>query len=307
MYGVIDIGSNTIRLVIYKCENNKLVPLLNKKCAVGLAGYIGVDNRMKKAGMDKALEALKEFEEILRFTHVREIFPFATASIRNINNTEEVLAYFREHTCFDVQVLTGKEEAMFDYYGASQIISSDGGLMVDIGGGSTELILYKGKEMLFAHSLPIGSLNQYNNHVAKIIPSKKEIMDIQKCTKQKLVGLDLPEDMSKSDIICGIGGTARAILKVLENKEKDIDPELYEIDYINELVALAMGDASKLAKHILKHAPDRIHTFIPGLVIMQTVAEHFGGKAMITSHYGVREGYLHHILEKRGVFHESEK
>ena len=150
MYGVIDIGSNTIRLVLYKVENNTLKPMLNKKYAAGLAGYINKKNCLSQKGMDKAVEILTEFREVTSNMGIREVFPFATASLRNIDNAQEVLETIEKSCGFQIRVLSGKEEAVFDYYGAVQDMDMGSGLLVDIGGGSTELVFYEDKQILSA-------------------------------------------------------------------------------------------------------------------------------------------------------------
>ena len=155
MYAIIDIGSNTIRLVLYKIENNQIKSLLNKKSPAGLAGYINKDRCLKKSGIRKAVAVLSEFREILDHMTIQEVFPFATASLRNINNAPEVLEAIRENCGFEVRILSGEEEAIFDYYGALQAMEIDKGLLTDIGGGSTELVFYQDHTIQRATSLPV--------------------------------------------------------------------------------------------------------------------------------------------------------
>lgn len=102
----------------YKIENNQIKSLLNKKSPAGLAGYINKDRCLKKSGIRKAVAVLSEFREILDHMTIQEVFPFATASLRNINNAPEVLEAIRENCGFEVRILSGEEEAIFDYYGA---------------------------------------------------------------------------------------------------------------------------------------------------------------------------------------------
>ena len=102
MYGVIDIGSNTIRLMVYRVEDGAIHPVLNKKYATGLVGYINSKGRMSKEGIRKAVEILSELRAVTQQIRLREIFPFATASLRNITNTEEVLQAIQEASGFSV-------------------------------------------------------------------------------------------------------------------------------------------------------------------------------------------------------------
>ena len=86
MYGTIDIGSNTIRMVLYSIKNNQLYPMINKKYTAGLAGYIDDNSNMNEEGITKLLRILGELKEILSQIEIEEIFPFATASLRGRNN-----------------------------------------------------------------------------------------------------------------------------------------------------------------------------------------------------------------------------
>lgn len=300
MYGVIDIGSNTIRLVIYKIENNKIVPMLNKKNAAGLAGYIDKNHNLKREGIDRAISALKECEELLHNINVKEIFPFATASLRNIENSAEVLKELKEKTSFNIEILSGEQEALFDYYGAVQSLEMNSGLMVDIGGGSTELVFYKNKDVEVTTSLKIGSLNLYDKFVKDIIPTKKEIVSIEKEVKKHLDTINLKDGTLSCQQICGVGGTARAVSKVILGKNKN-NQSKYEISDLEKLMTLAVSEPKKMTEQILKSSPDRIHTFVTGLTVLSTIAEHYKSQTFVTSEYGVREGYLHYILVERGV------
>ena len=161
MYAVIDIGSNTIRLVLYRVVDGEPRQMLNSKQAAGLAGYVDKEQRLTQKGIQKAIEVLRKFQLILESVTPRETFVFATASLRNVVNTQEVVQAIRKACGLEVRVLTGKEEALLDYSGALQALHVQDGLMVDIGGGSTELVRFREGKAQCACSLPMGSLNMY--------------------------------------------------------------------------------------------------------------------------------------------------
>ena len=165
MYLVIDIGSNTIRAVVFHLEGEKLTPVLNKKYSAGLAGYVQPDGTLSREGLDLCIDILSEIRILIDTFNFNGIYPFATASLRNISNSSQVLEEIQERCGLQIQVLTGKEEAFFDYYGASCQLTNIDGVLVDIGGGSTEILIYKNGKPQAAESINIGSLNLYNNYV----------------------------------------------------------------------------------------------------------------------------------------------
>ena len=85
-----------------------------------------------------------------------------------------MLQAIQEASGFSVRVLSGQEEATFDYYGAIQSAPPDSGLLADVGGGSTELVQFRDREVICADSIAIGSLNLYNRFVAGILPTRAE-------------------------------------------------------------------------------------------------------------------------------------
>ncbi len=303
MYAVIDIGSNTIRLVIYSKQGGQLHSVLNKKYPAGLAGYIDPENRLDPEGVQKLVDILSEIRSILDHIHVERIFPFGTAALRNSANREEVLARIREECRLDVRILTGEEEATFDYYGALHNGIHDNGLVVDVGGGSTELTFFHENQIMEATSLPIGSLNLYKRFVEGILPTEKEIRKIRKEVRGHLeqVTPPLPQEELAAHPIYSIGGTARASLLLM--RERFGIPEgsrEYTRKQLSEFLQVTEENVKGLQASILRAAPERIHTMIPGLLIFEEIAKAYGSGSFVVCSYGVREGYLTYLLEKKG-------
>ena len=180
MWAVIDIGSNTIRLVIYASQEGPPRPILNKKYAVGLASYVDGDNLIKREGIEVLEEVLSDIRTILSYIKPEAVFPFGTATLRNSANGGEIAAMIKEKYGFDVRILSGEEEAKYDYYGALQDGIGDSGLLVDVGGGSTELTFFENREIIKATSIPLGSLNSYKKWVDGLVPAPKEAKRIKK-------------------------------------------------------------------------------------------------------------------------------
>ena len=293
MYGIIDIGSNTIRLVLYDVQDGRIRPMLNKKITAGLAGYVK-KGRMTEKGIKKLIEVLTEFSEILPYIQIKEIFCLATASLRNIENTDEVCTAVKIQCGFDIIVLSGEEEALYDYYGAMQSVNEPAGVVIDIGGGSTEFVFYMENSISKILSIPIGSLTAYSAYVKDIIPTAKERKEIESAMESAM-----SEIFEKSpDVICGVGGSIRAAVKVYN----EIFPTLPKGRVqISSLASLLKVRKDILAKAILKTAPERIHTFVPGLVLLCTISQKWNIKELTVSTSGVKEGFLTEKLNERGV------
>ena len=162
MYCVIDIGSNTIRLVIFRQDAGILTPVLSSKTTAGLAGYVDKKNCLSREGIRRLISVLRKYRDVTAMLPDCPLYPFATASLRNIVNTDQVLETVWRETGLGIQVLSGYEEAMLDYRGAIRRASLQSGILADVGGGSTELVVFRDRTVLAAHSLPVGSLNLYS-------------------------------------------------------------------------------------------------------------------------------------------------
>lgn len=99
--------------------------------------------------------------------------------------------------------------------------------------------------------------------------------------------------------ICAVGGTARAANELFIASGGGT--EGYSPDFLREVLAQAEAGPRKLMRRILKLAPERVHTLVPGMVVLSAAAELCGAGTIVTSGYGVREGYLEHMLERDGV------
>ena len=146
-FGVIDIGSNTVVLIIYELVNEFPKVIFHTSSHVHLVSYIE-NHVMKEEGIEKTCNVLKEYKKILEEYQIKEYKAFITEPHRNIDNRKEMLQAF-SNCGIEVIALSGKEEAELDYLGSlidTKFIST--GTAFDIGGGSTEFISFKDKSLV---------------------------------------------------------------------------------------------------------------------------------------------------------------
>ena len=299
---VVDVGSNTIRLSVYQTEGKNFRQLFTSKETTGLASYIS-HHRMEKDGVLCAAAALNKFRSILEQFEIDRTEVFATASLRNIDNSNEVVMELFRETGYQIKVLSGHEEALCDFYGVMYNIYIDTGMIFDIGGGSTELVTFENRKPCTIESAGIGSLNLYNQFVEKIIPKKKELAAMGEKVQQELddlFGCRVLARQTKNKDIIGVGGTARALLKLvslyyhLEEKNRCITRNQLE-----EIFQMATNKQKQIQNIILKICPERVHTIIPCMLVMKSILEKAGCERIVVSKYGVREGYLYHAILSR--------
>ena len=274
-FAIVDLGSNTIRLSVYNTLPEGGFDLLfSEKEMAGLVSYVhgGV---LSPEGIQRACGAIRDFQALLRQFDLDAPHVFATASLRNIRNTEEAVEQIRAATGVGVDVISGELEARLGYYGARTATDLQDGAMFDIGGGSAEV-------------------------VDGLWPKKKELERIRSTVAAALKEARLPAH--RAERVCGVGGTARAALKIANDwYEKPAGNRILTPAEVRRLTKLLLKRDHQARKQILRHCPDRVHTILPGIVLMDALTEALCGGELYISPYGVREGYLCHKLLNAGT------
>lgn len=290
-YAIVDIGSNSMRLTVYETEDNGFKILLKQKIIAGLAGYVK-NEKLTKKGMTRAADGLLKFKETIDAFDIKNVSVFATASLRNIKNTDEAAAEISAASGYKIEVISGEEEAFLGYIGATYNNPSSSAPVVDIGGASTEISLFDGEKPLSAVSFPVGSLKLYVECVKEILPDEKCVKRIKNKIK-KTINIDTMLPLDGSDSIVCIGGSARGTLKIARYMF-DMSSDTYEIskEEFDAVCACLLKCDKKAYELILKTVPERIHTIIPGILILKYIVCRLNVNKISVGKFGVREGYL---------------
>ncbi len=295
LYGMIDIGSNTVRMAIYELEGERVEMIMKKKHLVGLASYVK-NGIMAQSGIDKAVEILLEFKEFLHSFNITEFTAFTTAALRNAKNGRAAVNQIIQRTGVDVRILSGDEEATFDFIGATHNLPEDTGLLIDIGGGSTEIVYFRYREIRAKVSLPIGSLAFHSKYSSGILPYAAECDEMRAEAEATISAVGAFQAVSHAQI-CGIGGTFKAAISLcnamygLRSRNKRL-----EARRIPDMIRRFQRDNELTQQDsilLMRSVPDRLHTFIPGLIIADVLSKRFGSSSIIYSDSGVREGFIY--------------
>ena len=293
LHAIIDIGSNTIRMAVYQIEGRSFDLLLKRKHTVGLAGYLD-RGRLVREGIEKTVKILRGFMDFIETFGIPHVHAFATAALRSARNSRAATEEITRRTGVQIRIISGEEEAAYDFIGATASIAHADGIMVDIGGGSTEIISYAVHEMQGRWSLPIGSLAMSKAHVAGLLPTPEECAAIRAAVEDILT--DVPAVCAlRAAHMVGMGGVLSSASRMHGLLYPEEPPRLLRVTHFPTMIE-RFGGGRPLSERdtavLLRSAPDRLHNIIPGMVIAHTLAATFAAEDILYSDSGVREGYI---------------
>lgn len=299
--GVIDIGSNSVRLVIASIDDDgKHFKILDEvKESVRLGRDIDDRGNLSKKRVDILIESLKGFKSLSDSIGVKNLIVVATAAIRSATNRLEVLKKIKDKVGIDVRIISGEEEAYYDYYGTINSTSIENGLLVDIGGCSTEIVQVADRKLVNSVSLPIGSLNitdtfKIEDKLDSIVEGK--VVDYLQRIYDSIPWLREADSLP----IVGIGGTFRNIAKI-ERKKKKYPFELthnYQMkDYeIREICEILKESSYKQRRRIRGLSKDRADIILGATLIVETLFDYCNGSGVVISGSGIREGFIYEYI-----------
>lgn len=291
---IIDIGSNSVRMVIFERTSRFAFHLIHEaKSRVRISENAYENNYcLQEVPLNRAYQALEEFLLIIDHYKARKVLCIATSALRDAPNKQDFISKVKQGLGLHIKIINGEREAYLGGIAAANLLHLDSALTIDIGGGSTELAFYENKKVSHTYSLELGTvrLKELFFDNGDIEGAKKYILDALK---------ELPSTLTHENIV-GIGGTLRALSKMIMDKEDVYYKKLHgfsytvssQQDYFNEIL---QGDEKRLKKLGVKK--DRLDVIQPGLLILDLLIRHIGAKEITSSGVGVREGlYLSDLL-----------
>ncbi len=294
---IIDIGSNSMRMVTFKKTSRFAFHLINEtKSKVKISeGCYENGGSLQNVPMDRAYYTLQSFINIAKNLKSNKIICVATSALRDAPNAKLFLNRVSKNLNLNIKIIDGEKEAYYGGVAARNLIACEDFTTMDIGGGSTEFAFIQDKHIVDTVSLNIGTVR-----MKELFFDKNDFEGAKQYIISQLQAINM-----KLPTIVGLGGTARAISRMIIKKEKYPLNILhcFEYDPCNHFELMQKVIYSKSAKELksLGVRKDRFDTISTGTFIFKTIIEYFEVKKVITSGVGVREGvYLSDILRTSG-------
>lgn len=303
LFAAIDLGSNAFRMMIGQSvrRNQQMVIQEVKtlrepvRLAEGLQG-----GALDELALDRGWQALARFGKKLRGFEAGRVRAVATSAVREADNAPLFLASAERHLGFRIDVISGHEEAQLVYAGVAHTLPAQSTrLVVDIGGGSTEMIIGRGDRLLVTESIAIGSgtFGAQYFHGGRIVA--EALLEAERAATVQFERIARRYRAMGWQQAIGSSGTARMLAKVLKANGLNDDGQS-GITYGGLLrLSLRLLEV-KHVKHLrLAGLPAHRLSILPGgLVVMLAAFKVFGITHMITSEPGLRFGVLHGLMSK---------
>lgn len=299
---IIDIGSNSIRLVVYSYNSLQgLVEHHNFKTVARLSMYIDSTGKLNDEGIQILLETLTKFKEILEDIQVKHVFAAATAAIRQAENKEEIIAYIKSKLGLSLNIISTDEEAYFGYLAVIHSTSIETAVTIDMGGGSTEITLFENKKLVHMHSIPFGAVSLTKKFMKNTEMTQPETFQLREYVKEHLSPLTWLHNVQVP--IIAIGGSARNIAQVDQQRKNYPLNGIHQYELHAKDLQEISSQFTKCTLNELKKidglSSDRADIIVPALETFRLFMEKVNAPSFIYSKRGLREGIILSQLVER--------
>jgi exopolyphosphatase/guanosine-5'-triphosphate,3'-diphosphate pyrophosphatase len=295
-FAAVDIGSNSFHMIVAKYSDGRLQVIDRIKDMVRLASGLDDKHRLDEESMERAVQCLQRFGQRIREIPRANVRAVGTNTLRQAHNGRPFLLRAREALGHPIEIISGREEARLIFLGVAHTIhnDSDRRLVVDIGGGSTELIIGRGFEPELTDSLYMGCVNISQRHFRDGAITEKKIVGATLACRQEMEAVEVLYRKSGWDAAIGSSGTISSIYDVIARNgwsDAGITPASLE------LLCDALISAGRVDKIRLEGLSDRRRpVFAGGVCVLRAVFQSLGIQRMSFSEGALREGLLYDLI-----------
>lgn len=299
--GAIDIGTNSCRLLIADYINSNFKVLKQGLTITRLGEGVDSTGRLKEKAMNRVEKALENYAVELENYGVNKTKVVGTSALRDVGNASILLDRVYRKIGMRIEIISGEEEAAYNYQGAVlDLLVDDDVILIDIGGGSTEFI-WQDNDSIIYKSLNMGSVRMTERHLKNTSRpiSENELLAIEQDVSKIII--DKLNIKKKSLQAVGLGGTITT-LAAINQKLFDYDPDKvhnYRISYgeINDIKQELVGMPLQQRKSVPGLQPGRADVIIAGIVILQVIMKELSLDKVFVSEHDILYGLAKEIVD----------
>jgi exopolyphosphatase/guanosine-5'-triphosphate,3'-diphosphate pyrophosphatase len=304
--GIIDIGTNSIHMVLAEVESDFSYKILDRfKDMTRLGDGTFRTRRLSEAAMVRGLEVVRTLVTLARNKGYERIKAVATSAVREARNGGEFLDAISRQTGLPVRVVSGEEEARLIYLGVrhSMDLADQPSVIVDVGGGSVELIVGDRKKLIQGQSLKLGAIRLKDLYFKQDPPAKAMLRETEKAVESRLKAALQPFKGWQFDRLIGTSGMVGNLAEVIHLRRTGhplhqlnlATISLKDVRTVEELLARS-SFKERLALPGLD--PKRADTLLPASMVIRTLMERTGQDRMTISDKAIRDGLIYDFIER---------
>lgn len=295
----IDIGTNTILLLIAEVEGGRVNPLFEMETVVRLGEGVQKNKILMNEAMDRGFQTLNQYLVRCQAMEVQKFFAVGTSVLREAKNSEVFLKLAKEKLNLSIEVISGKEEARLSFLAVAKDLRDVKMpiLVVDVGGGSTEFILGRGNQVCQWISLPLGSVRSTEQFLRSDPIHKEEWEKMERRVRKLLV--DIPHSADPLSMVA-VGGTATTLASVEQELDEFIAEKIHHFvlkkEALKNQLLLYRSKTIEERRKIPGLPAARADVILAGGAILYLGMEELKCPSVLISCHGVRYGLIYERL-----------
>ena len=292
---MVDMGTNSTRLLVADVVDGRVEEIERRSTVTRLGRGVDTTRQLATEAIDDVGNAVGEYIELYEPLEPDALVVLATSAVRDAENSSAFIAELRERFALNARILTGDEEARLTYLGAvAGRPSADGTLVVDIGGGSTEIVVGSGHDMNFHTSLQVGTVRHTERHIRHDPPTGPELETLaEDVRKQIFAELAAAEffDIASGIAVAGTPTSLAAIEQELDPYDAEkVHGYVLTLDGIQRMYSMLSGKTLEERLEVKGLHPGRAPTIVAGVVILIQVMRAFGLQRIEVSEHDILHG-----------------
>jgi exopolyphosphatase/guanosine-5'-triphosphate,3'-diphosphate pyrophosphatase len=308
----IDIGTNTLRLLVAETGPDSFREIYADRKITRLGQDLDLNGMLTSEAQDRALKALGDFSEQIRRHAALQTAAIGTSALRNASNSSAFIHAVKKKTGIGIAVISGEEEARLTLLGVARTLTGDerqkqltplvSSLVIDIGGGSTEIITNRRDKAPVIISLPLGAVYLTERCIKHDPPIAEEVTHLRRMVREELDRYSAMIQPDPAGMLIGTAGTITT-LAAMDQRLDGYDParinrSVLTRDSIDKIVDTLSMSSLVERRTIRGLEPGREDIILAGAVILQEIIRRFGFTSMLVSDWGLREGIVLDLYEK---------
>ena len=291
---VIDVGSNSVRLLIAKpLPGGHLDILDDARATLRLARVVDAHGAIPPEVLDQTLDAIGDFVRLATYAGVESIRAVGTAALRDAANADALAKALRSRWGVQLEVLSGDAEVRLAAMGAVFGLPIDSGMLLDLGGGSLLLARIEDRKAVATWTFPFGTLRLTDRFLADDPPDEEAMTALRRHVRKELRAAGVPR-LGSGEVLVGTGGTVRNLANVSRRRQRYPISRLHghsiTIRRLHRLTRLLAGMSFKERRGVRGLNADRAGIIAAGALVVDAVAGHTRTDAVLVAGQGLREG-----------------